>query len=50
MDNVGIFYGHFVNFMAIRCRYSVVMWIFYGNLVNFSSFGMLHQENSGKPG
>jgi hypothetical protein len=45
----GILYGHLVFYMAIW----YILWpfgIFYGHLVFFSSFGMLHQEESGNPG
>jgi hypothetical protein len=41
MEDVGIFYGHFILFIAIG--------IFCGNLVYFSRFGMLFQEKSGNP-
>jgi hypothetical protein len=43
MENVGIFYGHFVYFMAIL----YILWLFG---IIFSRFGMLYQEKFGNPG
>jgi hypothetical protein len=49
MENVGIFYGHLVNFTAIW----YMLWQF-GNVVViwnvFPHFGFLFQEKSGNPG
>jgi hypothetical protein len=49
MEDVGIFYGHLVNFPAIWH----IAWpfgIFSPFLVHFTRFGMLYQEKSGNPG
>jgi hypothetical protein len=49
MENIGIFYDHFVCFTAI----GNILWpfdIFCGYLVYFSHFGILDQEKSGNPG
>jgi hypothetical protein len=43
MDNAGVFYGHWLNFVAIWYRYFMVIWFI------FSRFGMLHREKSGSP-
>jgi hypothetical protein len=48
MEDVGIFYGRLVYFIATW----YILWslnTFYGFLVYFFRFGMLYQENSGKP-
>jgi hypothetical protein len=48
MEDVGIFYGHMVYFIAIW----YILWplgIFYGYLVYFPRFGMLYHEKSGIP-
>jgi hypothetical protein len=48
MEDVGIFYGHFVYFMDIL--YILLSFcIFCGNLVYFSRFGILYQEQFGNP-
>jgi hypothetical protein len=56
MEDVGIFYGHLDNFMAIWTIFRP-FGTFYGHLVYFppfwyifSCFGMLYQEKSGSPG
>jgi hypothetical protein len=49
MENIGIFYDHFVYFTAI----GNILWpfhIFCGHLVYFPRFGILYQEKSGNPG
>jgi hypothetical protein len=49
MEDVGICYGHLVNFPAIWH----ILWpfgIFSPILVHFTRFGMLYQEKSGSPG
>jgi hypothetical protein len=48
MEDVGIFYGHLVNFMF----FCYILWTFGivgGNLPIFSRFGILYQEKSGNP-
>jgi hypothetical protein len=48
MEDVGIFYGHFVHFTVlcyILCTFGIVC----GNLVYFFRFGILYQEKSGNP-
>jgi K+-transporting ATPase A subunit len=45
MENVSIFYGHLVNFTAIRYVLVYFMLIWY----IFPRFGMLYQEKSGNP-
>jgi hypothetical protein len=49
MKNVDLFYGHLVDFTAIR----YILWLF-GNVVIiwyiFYGFGVLCQEKSGNPG
>jgi hypothetical protein len=49
MEEVGLFYGHFVHFTAIWC----IFWpfgIFYGHLVYFSTFWYTVTRKSGNPG
>jgi hypothetical protein len=54
MEDVGLFYGHSVYFLAIwsifwHLVYFLAFGIFYGHLVDFSRFGILCQEKSGNP-
>jgi hypothetical protein len=49
MEDVGVFYGHLVQFTVI----CYILWTFgivSGNLVYFSRFGIFYQEKSGSPG
>jgi hypothetical protein len=46
MEDVGIFYGHLVNFTAIL----YILWPFMVILYICSRSGMLYQEKSGNPG
>jgi hypothetical protein len=48
MEDVSIFYGHLVRFMAIWYILRTFV-IFYGNLVYFPRYGMLYKEKSGNP-
>jgi hypothetical protein len=55
MENLGIFYGHLVYFMAIW-SILLLLEIFYAHLVHFvviwyifPRFGILYQEKSGNP-
>jgi hypothetical protein len=48
MENVSIFQGHLVYFMAI-CNNLWPFGIVSGHLVHFSRFGMFYQEKSGNP-
>jgi hypothetical protein len=43
MEDVGIFYRHFLYFTNGHLVYFVVIWC------KFSSFGMFYQEKSGNP-
>jgi hypothetical protein len=50
MEDVGVFYAHFVDFTAI-CHVLLPFGMFYGYLVHtFSRFGILYQEKYGNPG
>jgi hypothetical protein len=44
MQNLGLFYGHSVNFKTIQFTYFIC-----GHFVYFSQFGTLLQEQSGSP-
>jgi hypothetical protein len=49
INNLGIFYDHFVYFTAI----GNILWpvgTFCAHLVRFSGFGIMFQEKSGNPG
>jgi hypothetical protein len=49
IEDVGIFYGHWVNFPAIwhiLYPFGICSLV----LVHFTHFGMLYQEKSGNPG
>jgi hypothetical protein len=48
MEDVGIFYGHSVYFMAIW-HILRLFGIFYSDLVYYTRFGKLKQEKSGTP-
>jgi hypothetical protein len=49
MEDVGIFYDHFIRFMAIW-HILRIFGLFEGNLVYLTRFGKLKQEKSGIPG